>query len=760
MYKITTEARRTQRKPLCLRVWIHLCLIVLFYAFAAVQAYGQQPEQHHEPARDNTRLKVGLVLSGGGARGVAHVGVIEWMEKNHIPVDYIAGTSMGGLIGAIYAMGRSPEEMKKLLLSQNWDQLLSQGPGYDQLSFRRKDDKRTYQIDIEMGYRNGLSLPLGVSSAHYIGLLIDRQTLPYSNLSSFDELPIPYRCVATDLVSAKSLVLKDGSLASAMRATMSIPGVFPPVERDNAVLVDGGLLNNIPTDVIRSMQPDVVIAVDVGTKLADIQTINSLSGILGQSIIIMTLENDRRNLGLADLIIAPDLGELSFLDFSSIEKSFEIGYQAAESKANILKKFALGSEEWERYVAIRNSKVRIDVPTPRQIVIAGNDKQLQQSLGKKLSPDIGRPLNIDNLEANLNRITGQGKYESVGYRFLPGTENTGPNILEITATEKRHAPPVINMGVVIDGSDVNAINFTIGSRVTLYDMWRPGTEWRIDSRLGFENLFATEYFVPFGQTGFFVAPHAGYRRERQGVFSGRNRFAEYRADRYGTGIDLGYLTDRSELRIGYEFGKIQAVSLTGEPGLPDVEGIVSYAHVRWAFDGQDSQTIPRRGIRFIADGKWYLAAPNSAADFPQLEIKGSVFHPMSRWGSLFGALSAGTSFNRSAPAFQQFLIGGPFKYGAMERDELRVNHYALGTFGYLHKIYQLPSLVGSTVYAGAWIDQLATWSGGATLAGPQRLRSALSTGLILDTKLGPFSIVGSYGEEGRGQIYFSLGRFF
>ena len=178
MYKITTEARRTQRKPLCLRVWIHLCLIVLFYAFAAVQAFGQQPEQHHEPVRDNTRLKVGLVLSGGGARGVAHVGVIEWMEKNRIPVDYIAGTSMGGLIGAIYAMGRSPEEMKKLLLSQNWDQLLSQGPGYDQLSFRRKDDKRTYQIDIEMGYRNGLSLPLGVSSAHYIGLLIDRLTLP------------------------------------------------------------------------------------------------------------------------------------------------------------------------------------------------------------------------------------------------------------------------------------------------------------------------------------------------------------------------------------------------------------------------------------------------------------------------------------------------------------------------------------------------------------------------------------------------------
>ncbi len=759
MYKITTEAQRTQRKPLCLRVWIHLSLIVLFYAFP-VHAYGQQPEQLNESARDKTRLKIGLVLSGGGARGVAHVGVIEWMEKNRIPVDYIAGTSMGGLIGAAYATGRSPAELKQLLLSQKWDQLFSSGPGYNQLAYRRKDDKRTYQINVDMGYRNGLSLPLGISTAHYIGLLIDRLTLPYSDLSSFDDLPIPYRCVATDLLSAKPVILKDGSLASAMRATMAIPGVFPPIERDNMVLVDGGLLNNIPTDVIRSMRPDVVIAVDVGTKLGDIQTISSLVGILQQSIVVMTIENDRRNLSLADLIIAPDMGELSVLDFSSIEKSFEIGYQAAESKASILSKFALGPDEWEQYVAVRNSKVRIDVPAPRQIVIAGNDKQLQRSLGKKLSADIGRPLDIDNLEANLNRITGQGKYESVRYRFLPGIENQGPNILEITAKEKRHSPPAINMGVVIDGSDVNAINFTIGSRVTLYDIWRPGTEWRIDSRLGFENLFATEYFVPLGQSGFFAAPHAVYRRERQGVFRGRNRFAEYQADRSGVGLDIGFLTDRSELRIGYEFGRIQAKSLTGEPGLPDVDGIVSYAHVQWAFDGQDSQTIPRRGIRFVADGKWYLKTPNSAADFPQLEINGSAFHPMSRWGSLFGAMSGGTSFERSAPAFQEFLIGGPFKYGAMERNELRVNHYALGTFGYLHKIYQLPSLVGSTVYAGAWVDQLATWSGGATLAGPQRFRTAFSTGLILDTKLGPFSIIGSYGEEGRGQIYFSLGRFF
>ncbi|MBK8316888.1 MAG: patatin-like phospholipase family protein [Acidobacteria bacterium] len=186
------------------------------------------------------RLKIGLVLSGGGARGVAHVGVLEWMEQHRIPVDYLAGASMGGLVGGIYAMGMPVSEMRPFLRSLNWDELFSSGPAFDQIAFRRKEDKRSFQVGIEMGYRQGLSLPLGVSSAHYIGLLFDRLTLPYSDMKSFDDLPIPYRCVATDFLKARTLVLKDGSLGSALRATMSIPGVFPPVQRDGTVLVDGG----------------------------------------------------------------------------------------------------------------------------------------------------------------------------------------------------------------------------------------------------------------------------------------------------------------------------------------------------------------------------------------------------------------------------------------------------------------------------------------------------------------------------------------
>lgn len=738
--------------------------IILFLALLIIsgQVWAQNSSTHDDNGRAsvNARLKVGLVLSGGGARGVAHVGVVEWLEKNRIPVDYITGTSMGGLIGAIYATGRTPDEMKSILRDQNWERLLSSGPSYRELAYRRKDDRRSYQIGLDLGYRDGLSLPLGVSSAHYIGLLIDRLTLPYSNLKNFDELPIPYRCVATDMLAAKPLVLQDGSLSSAMRATMSIPGVFPPVERDKTVLVDGGLLNNIPTDVMRSFKPDVVIAVDVGSKLGDIETLRSLVGILQQSIAVMTIESDRRNLALADLIIAPELGDLSVLDFTTIEKSFEIGYQAAESKANILKKFALSPEEWEQYVAERNSRIRTEAPIPDRIEVAGNDQRLQRSLTRRLESQIGKPVNVEKIEEALNRVTGQGKYESLDYGFRPSSPNPGINILEIRAKEKPHSPPSINTGVIIDGSDINSINFTIGGRLTIYDTWRRGTEWRIDTRLGFENLFSTEYFIPLGHKGFFVAPHAGYRRERQGIYLLRNRFTDYQVDRGGAGLDFGFLTDRSEIRVGYELRRITAKSLIGLSSLPRIEGNASMARIQFTFDGQDSQTIPRSGVRLVADGRWYFTAPDSERAFPLLEIRSSAFKPVTEKGSLFGAFSGGTAFKRTAPFFQEFLVGGPFRFGALERDEIRANHYGLATVGYLHSLYQLPSLIGSSIYAGGWVDQLGTWGGAAVLTGDQRYRSAVSAGIILDSKLGPFSIVGSWGEQGRGQVYFSLGRFF
>jgi NTE family protein len=751
----------------------NFCIILLFICTLKIDAQTVQlPEREAErpnvsqatatpPALPPKPLKIGLVLSGGGARGIAHVGVLKWFEEHRIPVDLVAGTSMGGLVGALHAMGSSPAEMREILNSIQWDEVLSTGPSFRQLSFRRKEDRRAYQSKIELGLRHGVALPLGLSTDHYIGLLFDRLTLPYAGIGSFDELPTPFRCVATDFLRAESVVLKDGSLSSAMRATMSIPGVFRPVERDGRVLVDGGLLNNIPTDVIKKLGPDVVIAVDVAAPLGDIESIASLAGILSQSISIMMVESDRHNLRLADIIIAPDLGNLSFLDFSGIDEIIDIGYQAANRKAAVLEKFALDKREWNEYLARRRAKIRTAVPVPDAIEITGIPGSGQKRLRNRLSEHVGRPLDPQSLETELTRITGQGRYEGLEYTVLPNSGRSRLNLLQISVKEKYYAPPTMNFGLELDGSEVNEINFTIGGRLTVYDKGKYGTEWRSDIKLGFANLFATEYFYPLGSNGIFVAPRAAYRRETLNVFEGDASTAQYQKDGYGAGFDLGYVNRLSEVRVGYDIGHIKGVVRTGETdALPTTAGTVSLARARWSYDGQNSATIPTRGLRLIAEGRWYFQTPTVLDKFSQAEIKLSTFHPMRRQGSLFFAGSGGTSFSQRNVGTQQFTLGGPFRLGAYDRDEFRGNQYLLVSAGYLHRISQLPSLIGGRVYATGWYDFGGAFGGLNANTLNNRYRNALSTGLVADTFLGPVSLIGSFGEGGRGKIYFTVGKFF
>ncbi|MGH9595498.1 MAG: patatin-like phospholipase family protein, partial [Edaphobacter sp.] len=238
--------------------WASALLTVL--AILPVHAKAQQPAV--KPA---SRPKVALVFEGGGALGFAHIGVIEWIEAHHIPVDYVAGTSMGGLVGGLYASGMSPREVSNFVAGINWPAVLSGQVPFPALSYRRKQDKLAFPNRLELGLKHGLSLPNGFNSGSAVGLVLDQTMLPYYDLKSFDDLPIPFRCVATDLTTGKAHVFKDGSLAQAMRSTMSIPGVFAPVEHGTQVFSDGAAVDNLPVDVARAMGADIVIAVYLDT---------------------------------------------------------------------------------------------------------------------------------------------------------------------------------------------------------------------------------------------------------------------------------------------------------------------------------------------------------------------------------------------------------------------------------------------------------------------------------------------------------------
>ncbi|MEK7854978.1 MAG: patatin-like phospholipase family protein, partial [Acidobacteriota bacterium] len=298
---------------------------VLYVLFASLlfNLYIDAPAQ---TSAVKTRPTVGLVLSGGGARGFAHIGVLKVLEENRIPVDYVGGASMGGLIGALYAMGRTPAEIETIVTGLNWGRLLQVSNPFEDLSFRRKEDRRNIPAPVTLkGKVNDLKLPNALNSGHEIGLLIDRLTLQYATLKDFNEMPIPFRAVGTDMVKGESVTLKSGSLSRSLRATMSVPGVFAPVEVDGKILSDGGLVNNIPTDVVKAMGADIVLVVNIETQLGGREALESLPGILAQTINIATVDNSRRSLRQADLIISPDLGKLGSSDFAKVNELIQLG---------------------------------------------------------------------------------------------------------------------------------------------------------------------------------------------------------------------------------------------------------------------------------------------------------------------------------------------------------------------------------------------------------------------------------------------------
>src|SRR5437879_9909933 len=319
------------------------------------------------------RPKIGVALEGGGAMGLAHIGVLKWFEEHHIPVDYVAGTSMGGLVGGFYATGMSPDELKTLTEGMDWRKILGDRTPYEDLSFRRKEDQRAYPNSLIFGLRGGLTLPAGLNAGHQIGLLIDRVTLPYDEVPSFDALPVPFRCVATDLVSGKPHVFQDGSLAVALRATMSIPGAFSPVHEGKAVYVDGGLLDNLPTDVVRQRGAEIVIAVHLERAPVDAKDIQSVFSVLNHSVRVVLNENELRSLAQADAVVSVALTEYSTVDYTKSAQIMQRGYEAANARARLLEAFALDDASWKEHQQLREARKRSDVPTPQFIEVQGTN---------------------------------------------------------------------------------------------------------------------------------------------------------------------------------------------------------------------------------------------------------------------------------------------------------------------------------------------------------------------------------------------------
>ena len=726
------------------RLAMAMTVVILTYGVGAAAQNVEVPK----------RPKIGIALSGGAARGFAHIGVLQWLEENRIPIHCISGTSAGGLVGGMYATGISASEIRDRVAAIDWDVALRPEPPYSGLSHRRREDRLAYPFRFELGFRGGLTPPTGATSAQELGSILSRFSLPYSDLKSFDQLPIPFRCVATDMNTGSAVVLKDGSLSEALRATMAAPGAFTPICRNGTVLADGAMSNDLPTDVVRAMGADVVIAVDVSSPLERERSPNSLGGMLGRSIRVLALLNAQPNRRLADILITPDLkvsGDAAFSRCPSIVKS---GHDAAAANGDALRKYAVDPREWEEYLESRANRVRSTEMKPDFVEITGVEAASARPIRELLSRHIGKPLNPSALEADLTTITGWGAYDSAAYERMVrgGQEGIGVRI-----TRKQHGPPFIRPGIGMTADGTGELRVGLGARVIAMPEHAAGNEWRTDLNLGTGIHAGTEYYHRFSRRGWFVAPQIQYDHRARDIFRNRARAADYRTSQIGFGVDLGFEDSRkSEWRIGANVTNLRQTVRSGDPGIPLPDGQVRQIQAAWTHDSTDHAVIPRHGTRASALSRWVLHTPGASSGFAQIQASALNFAPVRKSDRVFWLASAGATVGAAAPIQHQYTLGGPLLLTGFSRDEFRGSHFVHAAGGYLRQLSSSQGFAPQRIYAGAWYEL----GGASEQFGSIPMHQSLSAGIVADTLIGAVVVGGTMAEGGQSRLFLSIGRFF
>ena len=746
-----------------MRTLIHVSILLCITPIFCLGQQKQDPPPSEVHSAETTQAKgkgrptIGVALEGGGALGEAHIGVLKWFEEHHIPVDYIAGTSMGGLMGGLYATGKSADQMHDVVKTQDWPLLLGGETPYEDLTFRRKEDERQIPSAITIGLKHGPTLPPGLNAGQQVTLLIDRETLPYSNVRSFDDLPIPFRCVSTELVSGKAYVFHNGSLSDAMRATMSIPGVFAPVRQGNQIFIDGGLVDNLPTDVVRAMGADVVIGVHLQISPASAKDIQSAFSILGRSVELIIAQTELRGMEGADLVVKADVEKYTTMDYEKSDELVKVGYAAAEQKAALLKVYSLDDAAWAKYLNDKNSRVRTSIGVPQFIKVVGIEGDLAANVQKFLSPLAGKPIDQSALEKSLTRLAGIGRYDSVTYDMVQENGQTG---LLIRIHEKSYAPPVLQPSFEINGTQTQDVTFTFGARLTLMDVAGFRSEWRTDLQLGGTYGIASDLYRPFQPMGkWFFDPFVNASNSTFNIYQKENPRAIYSLDRVLGGIDVGYAISRfSEVRVGYGEGYGSAYLRLGSPDFPSYSGRVGTARARFILDHTDDPILPTAGYYVQSNFNFYDSFPNAPQGFPTLEATVQYFLPvLHHHDDIFITASGGSTLGYQQTGVPQFFLGGVGRLSAYGLNELMGNQYFLGRVGYKRKILTLPPFVGKNVYFVGYGEVGKMY--GDPFPAP-KLSGDGAIGVIAVTAVGPMFIGGSAGDTGHYKWFFQLGRVF
>ncbi|MBY0495840.1 MAG: patatin-like phospholipase family protein [Cyanobacteria bacterium] len=713
-------------------------------------------------ASAQSRDRVGIALGGGSARGIAHVGVLRWLEEHHVPIDAVAGTSMGGLIGGAYAAGMSPDEIETLLLAVDWDAMFgASGFRFDHV--RRKRDLRDYTSRLEFGLKHGIAGPPALNTGQQVGLLLSRIAAAYYGVKSFDDLPTPFRCVAVDIRTATAVVIADGPLARAMRATMAMPLTFPPVVIGDQILVDGGALDNLPTGVARSMGATKVIAINVADLGRKNAIDGTLLGLVAETMDAMIRANGAANLAAADVAITVPLDGYSPNDFARTRDLIRAGYDAAEAAKDRLLPLAVDEAQWHSWQTARRDRTLTRLPVPAFVRVDGAGPTDTARMQRRLALLRNAEIDFAAIELGLNELGGLDRFETVTWALA---DDNGQPGLVFSALEKSHGPPFLFLGATLENTTSNEYRFGVGARLLAFDVLGSGTELRVDGALGSEPGIAASWYRPVGSTPFFIEPLVGARTRRLSIIEDSTIIADYGRRRLVAGLDLGFNPGRlSEIRIGARMGRSDARVRIGDSRLPEISGPESSLVATWTYDGQDDPLLPSRGAHIVTTATHILRAPDvsganlrSGENVTMAEASATWFRSIARDRTrrIFAVGGVGRTLAGTPIVLDQFALGGPARMTAFGIGEARGDHYAYAGAGYLHRMFRLPDFLGRSIFVGGWTEAGSAWQKGRDA----NITVHGSAGVIADTLLGPIFAGMSAGIDGESRFYIGIGRIF
>lgn len=713
----------------------------------------------------DARPRIGLALEGGGALGIAHIGVLMWLHEHRIPVDEITGTSMGALVGSLAASGHSTEEIEQLVIDTDFDGLFTLKPSMSDLSFRRRTDQNELPQAISIGLRHGTpSIGNALITDGQLNAFLGRQLNAYNSENlDFDALPIPFRCVATDLTTLQPAVFRSGSLPFAVRASISIPGVFPPVRRGQDTLVDGAIMDNLPTDVLRSeLHAQIVISVYLGDSPLSEQDATSLVGIFARTLSAGTSRNVQLNRSSADIEIAPQLDNFSVTDYAKAKALIKAGYDAAEQQGSRLLPLAISESDWQIYEAALTAKLRRPPADIRVTSVLGPDPSVSAHVAAVAKRLQDRPFESEQAEAVVSTVRGDGAldayYETFQSSAAGKTSGLPDDGVKIHWDKKAEGPPYLLLGTEIVASTSNVTSSIFDFRFVDQNFGAYGSELRSDVRIGYLTQVGTEYYRPLGSSGFFLQPKLQLLREPVYMWEDQKRVSERFLQRAGGGFDLGVTVNRNlQASLEYQASTIRWKLVSGMDSSPtqQLSGRVESGAAHFVYTTRTAAIASPHGTQ-VDFTIGHLFDTSASADAPFSKLSARQSFTFARTNLISLSTEVNTYFRNTVADPLRFTLGGPLRLYASSVDEYRGTDIELARAIYLRRIASLPTGIGQGVYLTGGYEQGNIWS-------PEHsaiFRQDGFGGVLLSTPVGAITFGGAIGNADHRKIFFTFGKLF